>query len=128
MGDAVLAKGQVGVLIGLDGEGCIVEFRLGGVYEQVTYAQRDGAAGGKDNARLQRPPPSLVPGPRSARFDGITPEAIAAVRAHVEERCARSPHQRDAMCKRIAMHLKAEEQALILTETRDELFDGFKTT
>jgi hypothetical protein len=92
----------------------------------VTYEQRDGAKGGKRNARLQRPPPSLKPSPRSAH-PGITPEVIAAVRAHVEERCARSPHQRDAMCKRIATHLKMEEQALILTETRDELFEGFKT-
>ena len=91
-----------------------------------SYEQMDGSAGGKSNARLQRPPPSLAPDARAARSDGITTDTIALVRAHVEQRCARSPHQRDAVCRRIATHLKEEAQALILTETRDELFESFQ--
>jgi len=125
IGDAVLAKGQPGTLVSIHGRGCVVEFRVGEVYEQVTYAEMDAKAGGKGNARLTRQPPSLAPDPRAARSDGITPEIIAMVRAHVEERCARSPHQRDAVCRRLATHLKQEAQALILTETRDELFESF---
>ena len=49
------------------------------------------------------------------------------MRIYVAGRCARSPHQRDHICRRVATHLKEEEQALILTETRDELFKGFKS-
>jgi hypothetical protein len=125
VGDAVLTKGQPGTLMGIHGRGCVVEFRVGEVYEQVTYTEMDGKAGGKGNARLTHPPPSLAPDPRAARSDGITPEIITLVRAHVEAICARSPHQRDAVCRRIATHLKQEAQALILTETRDELFESF---
>jgi hypothetical protein len=125
VGDAVLAKGQPGTLMGIHGRGCVVEFRVGEVYEQVTYTEMDGKAGGKGNARLTHPPPSLAPDPLAARSDGITPEIITLVRAHVEAICARSPHQRDAVCRRIATHLKQEAQALILTETRDELFESF---
>ena len=29
------------------------------------------------------------------------------------------------VCRRVAAHLKEEAQAIILTETRDELFDSF---
>jgi len=127
-GDAVLAgvNGQPGTLMSISGSGCTVEFRIGEVYEQITYAEMDRKAGGKGNARLTHPPPSLAPDPRAARSDGITPETIALVRAHVEAVCARSPHQRDAVCRRLAAHLKQEAQALILTETRDELFESFE--
>jgi hypothetical protein len=126
VGDAVLARGQPGTLMSIHGRGCVVEFRVGEVYEQVTYAEMDGKAGGKGNARLTRPPPSLAPDPRAARSGGITPEIVALVRTHVEAICARSPHQRDSVCRRIATHLKQEAQALILTETRDELFESFQ--
>ena len=112
-------------LVGLEGDGCTVELRFGGVHEQVAYAQRNGTKGGKGNARLQRLPPSLAPGSRTSH--GIDDETVAAVRIYVEERCARSPHQRDHICRRVATHLEEEEQALILTETRGELFEGFKS-
>ena len=106
VGDAVLAKGQPGLLAALTGSGCTVEFRQEGVSQLISYLEWDGRKGGAGNARLQHIPPSLAPGPREARSDGITLDIIAKVRAHVEECCARSPHTRDGMCRRIAPHLK----------------------
>ena len=126
VGDAAVANGQPCTLTEIRGQGCKVEFRMGGVYEEITYLQMDGKAGGKSNARLRRPAPTLEPEPRAIRSDAITLITMGLVRAYVEERCARSPHQRDGVCRRVATHLKEEAQALILTETRDELFEGFQ--
>ena len=104
VGDAVLAKGQPGTLIAINGKGCTVEFRAGEIYEQITYHEMDGRKGGERNARLQRPPPTLVPDPRKARSDGVTLATIALVRAHCEERCARSPQPHtSAMAFRAAL-------------------------
>ena len=125
VGDAVLVRGQPGKLVGIHGAGCSVEFRVGEVYETITYLEMDHRKGGYRNARLQRPLPSLSRNTRSVRTDAIQADVVALVRAHVEERCARSPHQRDAVSRRIGPHLKEEAQSLILIETRDELYDSF---
>jgi hypothetical protein len=77
VGDAVLAKGQLGTLKAIDGSACTIEFRAGEVSAQISYREMDGRARGKGNARVQRPVPSLAPGSRETRSDGITPAIIA---------------------------------------------------
>jgi hypothetical protein len=87
VGDAVLAHGQPGTLVGVHGDGsCTVEFKVGEAYEQVTYksmrgtptaAPEPGAAGPvrparpsiAGSARLQHPPLTLEPEVRKLRRD-----------------------------------------------------------
>jgi len=88
VGDAVLCRGTLGELAALeaaDGKGrCAVIFRSGGEEARVDYTYSFGKKDGKvphDSARLQRPPPTLMPPSRDARSDSVDAET----REHVRE-------------------------------------------
>ena len=129
VGDAVLSRGQPATLIAIHGEGCTLEFRVGSAYEEVTFSKMwaSVANGGhrKGCARLQRPPPSIYPPPLATRSDATNEKVAALVYAHYLEKLARSPHQRDGMRRLLAPRVWEHEQALILTETYDELYESF---
>ena len=135
LGNSVLACGQPGTLVGIHGDGsCTVEFRAGAAYEQVTYSSmrgtpraapeagtqgpvrpaRTNAAG---SARLQHVPITLEPEARKQSSQATSDETEALIYEHYLTSLARSPHQRDAMSRRVARHVWEKEQALILTET-----------
>ena len=135
LGDSVLARGQPGTLVGIHGDGsCTVEFKAGAAYEQVTYSSmrgtpraapeagaegpvrpaRTNAAG---SARLQHVPITLEPEARKQSSQATSNETEALIYEHYLTSLARSPHQRDAMSRRVARHVWEKEQALILTET-----------
>ena len=143
VGDPVLARGQLGTLVGIHSEGgCTVEFKAGAAYEQVTYqsmrgtpraAPKPGATGPvrparpnvAGSARLQHVPLTLEPETRKQSSQATSSETEALIYEHYLTNLARSPHQRDAMSRRVERHVWEREQALILTETYDNLYASF---
>ena len=75
---------------------------------------RTNAAG---SARLQHVPITLEPDARKQSSQATTDETKALIYEHFVTNLARSPHQHDAMSRRVARHVWEKEQALILTET-----------
>ena len=75
---------------------------------------RTNAAG---SARLQHVPITLEPEARKQSSQATSDETEALIYEHYLTSLARSPHQRDAMSRRVARHVWEKEQALILTET-----------
>ena len=75
---------------------------------------RTNAAG---SARLQHMPITLKPEARKQSSRATSDETEALIYEHYVTSLARSPHQRDAMSRRVAQHVWEKEQALILTET-----------
>jgi hypothetical protein len=143
VGDAVLARGQPGTLMGIAADGsCTIEFKAGSAYEEVTYASMrgrprsapaPGAAGPilpsrvntAGSAQLQHPPLTLEPDARAATSRCTSSATEVLIYEHYLEKLARSPHQRDSMTRRVARHVWDKEQALILTETYDNLYASF---
>ena len=126
VGDAVLSRGQVGVLTAVDQqtEECTVTFSVEGAGEKtVRYSSMFGNTAG--SARLQRVPPQLAPPRRHDRKDKISEEVLEHV-AHVyETNCPTSPHQRDRQRRLLASHVWEEKQAMIPTEALQNLFNIF---
>lgn len=100
-----------------------IEFRLDGAHTICTYSSAYGKEAG--SARIQTRLPSLAPPPPSGAGHQVAESTRKLVAEHFESKCSESPHVRDAMKRRIGPHLYEERQALIKTETYDELFADF---
>ena len=124
IGDAVLACGQPGELTGMhEGGRCTITFESDGADGSKTYESMYG--NGKGSARLQRPPPSLAPAPRSERSDKLTLKAVNLIQAFWRCRCSLSPHQRDARRRRKAPYVYEHAQGHIQSETDDAIAEEF---
>jgi hypothetical protein len=124
IGDAVLARGQLGELTAIhEGGGCTITFESDGAYGSKTYTSMYGNA--KGSARLQRPPPSLAPAPRASRSDKLAPLAVELIQTFWRSRCSLSPHQRDARKRRKAPYVYEHAQGHIQMETDDAIADEF---
>eukprot|EP00966_Prymnesium_polylepis_P117363 2712355-Prymnesium_polylepis.2 len=77
------------------------------------------------SARLQHLPLTLEPEARKVSSQATSSRTETLIYEHYLEKLARSPHQRDAMSRRVARHVWGKEQALILTETYDNLYASF---
>lgn len=102
--------------------GVIVVYRAGECFMSREYKCCTGQAPG--SARLQHPPPSLMP---SARQRGGTSDAVKkSIQDHAGDFCAESPHQRDVMRKRVGPFLYEEKPALILSDVLESMYEDFK--
>jgi hypothetical protein len=101
-GDTVIAHGDRAELTSLlPNGGCILTFSAANGYsQQKTYRWCFGKAEG--SARLQRPPPLLLPDPRIERSDAVSGATRLLVREHAKEVCPVSPCRRDEMQRHIA--------------------------
>lgn len=102
VGDDVISHGDRAEITSLLANGgCILTFQaVSGHCEQKTYRWRFGKAEG--SARLQRPPPLLLPGDRKDRSDRISASTRLLVSDHAKEVCMLSPCKRDEVKRHTA--------------------------
>ena len=128
VGDAVLCRGQTAILSSYDPDTghCAVTFGAGedsSITKTIRYHSRFGK--GFKSARLQRPPALLAPPPRKPRKDKLSLEVIANINLVYKESCPTSPHQRDRVRRLVAPHCWDERQAMIQTDTLQNIFNIF---
>ena len=78
--------------------------------------------------RLQHLPPTLLPPPRAMRSDAVeaSDSTCKAIVDHAHSYCPTSPHARDVMKRRAGPCVVEEKPALILSDTREPMFEDFQ--
>ena len=104
--------------------GCVLIFRVGDVFKEVTFTVCFGK--GKGSAGLRRIPPTLVAPLRVIRCDAISYATRKAIHDHIATVAPTSPHTRDVMRRRVGPFLVEEKPAFIQSDTEEALFELFR--
>jgi hypothetical protein len=107
VGDIVLSHGNLCVLksigendnCGAEGPSCVLTFSAGDITQEYSYRCMFGKGDG--SARLQRPPPTLMPPRRIISKNAVTAQTRKLVKVHAYEVCPESPCKRDEMRKHV---------------------------